>query len=325
MYCIRRQPATCPIVDRCSRLRILAVILLLIGGTTAVDRAHAAVSLSGLQIMTRVHSRLQQFPYVYEEQSIILVDSMGQRDTRQARFYTRMEKNGELKIMYVFESPEEVKGVTLLATRKADGKTETEIYLPALGDRFIKSSWAGSSGNFLGTDFSVEDLTAENLKDYAYQRRADQKIDGVDYFVIDVFPAGRASMSGHPLKRHYVRQDNFFITRTDYFDQLGRLQKQMNKYDVRRLGDDMWAANMVLMDNKQLHHQTILKIDRRIFSRYYVPETMFTQKWILAAYPPLAQQQATRTAVETGNQNATQRKAHTSSPAASGKAGPVQP
>lgn len=325
MYNAGRKPATRPIADRRPRLRMLVLIMLVIGGLAAADRSRAAADRNGLQIMTEVHRRHQQFPYVYEEQSIILVDSMGQRDTRQARLYTRMEKNGELKIMYIFESPEEVKGVTLMATRQADGATDTQMYLPALGDSFIKSSWTGSSGNFLGTDFSVEDLTMENLGDYTYQRRPDKKIDDTDYFVIDVFPAGRDPASGHPLKRHYIRQDNFFITRTDYFDQQGRLLKQMNKYDLRQLGNGTWAANMVLMDNKQLHHQSILKVDRRIFSKDYVPEKMFSRKWILAAYPPLDQQQAAQADAATGDRDAAQREGDSVSPAASGKAGQDQP
>jgi hypothetical protein len=258
----------------------------------AANPLHAAGFWNGLQIMQEVHRRHQLFPYVYEEHSIVLQDYMGQRDTRQARLYTRVEDNGELKIIYIFQAPNEVIGVTLMAVRKPDGKTDTSIYLPAFGDQFIESSWTGSGGNFLGTDFSVEDLTAETLSNYRYVRRDDKKISDMDYFVIDVYPVdGQKPADGHPLKRHFVRQDNFFTIRTDYFDMQGHLYKQMHKYDLKQLDTEMWGAGLILMDDIKMKHQSIIKVDRRVFSIDYVPEEMFSKDWILATYPPLQQQQ----------------------------------
>ena len=297
-----------PPPDACRRYRLhlVAGILLVICGMSVDERLYAAGFWNGLQLMQEVQRRQRQYPYVYEEHSIIQVDGMGQRDTRQARLYSRLEDNGELRILYIFEAPQEIKGVTLIATRKPDGETDTAMYLPALGDRFIESSWAGSGGNFLGTDFSVEDLTAENLKDYEYVRRDDNKIDGVDYFIVDVFHAGRNPEFNIPLKRHYIRQDIFFITRTDYFDMQGRLSRQMTKYDLKQLDDEMWRAGITIMENKKLNHQSIIKVDRRVFSVDYVPEEMFSRDWVLANYPPLQSQQAaqadTGTIVPNGGQ-----------------------
>ena len=283
--------ATPPAISRGSPIHVIAGLLLIIGGMTADGRVLAAGFWSGLQIMQEVHRRQRQFPYVYEEHSIVLVDSTGQRDTRQARLYSRVEDNGELKILYIFESPAEVRGVTLMAVRGADGKTATSIYLPAFGDRFIKSSLTGSNGNFLGTDFTIEDLIAEDLGAYRYVRRDDEKAEGLDYFVIDVYPSGQGPVSGHPLKRHYVRQDCFVITRTDYFDNQGRLYKQLRKYDLKKLGDEIWGANMILMEDKKLQQQSLIKVDRRVFSKDYVPEEMFSRDWVLTNYPPLQQPQ----------------------------------
>jgi len=286
-------------------LRLITGLVLALCLVAVESQSHAAGFWNGLQIMQEVHRRHQLFPYVYEEHSIVLQDDMGQRDTRQAQLYTRVEDSGEAKIMYIFQAPLEVKGVTLMAVREPDGKTDTSIYLPAFGDQFIESSWTGSGGTFLGTDFSVEDLTAETLRDYRYVRRDDKKISDMDYFVIDVYPAdGHKSTGGHPLKRHFVRQDNFFITRTDYFDAQGRLSKQMHKYDLKQLDNEMWGAGLILMDDKKLMHQSIIKIDRRIFSIDYVPEEMFSRDWILATYPPLQQQQTAASGSEDPDQEA---------------------
>ena len=47
----------------------------------------------------------------------------------------------------------------------------------------------------------------------------------------------------------------------------------------------MWRANMLLMDNIRDQHKTLIKIDRRIYSRDYVPREMFTVQWLYKNYP----------------------------------------
>jgi hypothetical protein len=44
----------------------------------------------------------------------------------------------------------------------------------------------------------------------------------------------------------------------------------------------MWRANMLLMENMQNDHKTLIKIDRRIFSKEYVPVEVFTTEHLYA-------------------------------------------
>ena len=163
------------------------------------------------------------------------------------------------------------------------------------------------------------------LEDYRYVRRDDQKIGGQDYFIIDVYPAGTRPENEHPIKRHYVRQDCFFITRTDYFDRQGRVYKQRQAYDLKKLDDEMWGANQILMDNKRLNHQSIIKVDRRVFSIDYVPEEMFNKEWILATYPPLQQQKTADNSAEDTDHNGGKKGVDATSPASSENGGQEQP
>ena len=45
-------------------------------------------------------------------------------------------------------------------------------------------------GNFLGTDFTVENIVGEVLSDYQYKRRNDRDIKNVKYFIIDAYRQG---------------------------------------------------------------------------------------------------------------------------------------
>ena len=53
----------------------------------------------------------------------------------------------------VFDDPEEIRGVALLATRDKQGKTKQGVYLPAFGAEFKEPAANTRNGHFLGTDF----------------------------------------------------------------------------------------------------------------------------------------------------------------------------
>jgi Outer membrane lipoprotein-sorting protein len=238
---------------------------------------------TGRHIMDEVFKRHEMFPYVYEEQTIIMTDSAGNRDVRKARRFSRVEKDGTVKYLLVFDNPSEVRGVALLAIRHKADPVESMIYLPAFGKR-LKSNIGKSRGtNFLGTDFALEDLAAEVLSNFRYVREADQKINKIAHFVVEAFPQDKEieRVTGYGLRRHFIRQDNFFIIRTDYYDRSGRFYKSQTSHDLKRVDGDMWRANMILMENHKDRHNTLIKIDRRVFSQDYVPPEIFTTSWLL--------------------------------------------
>ncbi len=263
------------------------VIVALMTSCLFVQNSFALISeeTSGIEIMEEVQKRHQQFPYIYEEQSMVMEDRHGKRDTRKARRYSRMEEDGSVKFLLLFDYPKEVKGVALLANRDANGNTNKYIYLPALGEQLIESTGEGSNDNFLGTDFSVENLTGEILIEHAYVRRNDKEIKGIKYFVIDVYSANGLMSEKQVLRRHFIQQDNLYITLTHHFDKQGRVSRIQSHHDLKPVDGDMWRANMILMVDKRERHQSLIKISKRIFSHDYVPAEVFTAKWLYENYP----------------------------------------
>ena len=270
---------------------ILLLILISFSLTAQEHPKEKFEEASGLKIMQEVQKRHQQFAFVYEEQSMVMLDRNGDRDTRTLKRYSRVEDDGTVKFLLLFDSPAEIKGVALLASRDESGKTTKYVYLPALGEQLIESVSSGLDGNFLGTDFSIENITGEVLDDYIYIRRPDKKINYVEYFVIDVYrmeeglaenmlPADKQA-----LRRHSVSKENFYITTTEYFDKRGKVYKKQSHHDLRAADGEMWRADMILMDDSKEHHQSLIKIDRRIFSQDYVSAEIFTADWLFKNYP----------------------------------------
>ncbi len=245
----------------------------------------------GLEIMHEVYKRHRQYAFIYEEQSMVMMDRNGDRDTRKVKRYSRVEEDGAVKFLLLFDSPDEISGVALLANRDASGKTRKYIYLPALGEQLIENVSSGRDGKFLGTDFSIENLAGEVLDDYIYIRKPDKKTNDIEYFVVDVylreeglsedilFKEKRAS------RRHFISKSNFYITRTEYFDKQGRVFKKQSHHDLKPVDGEMWRSNMILMEDSKEGHQSLIKINRRVFSRDYVSAEIFTADWLFKNYP----------------------------------------
>ncbi len=246
---------------------------------------------SGRDLMDAVYSRHRRYPYVYEEQSMVLVDRHGRRETRRLTRYSRVEADGSVRILLRFTDPRELLGMALLATLYPDGSSQRKVFLPALGQQLISNNaLAGNTRDaageqFLGTDFSIENLTGESLEHYRYKRRRDALMEQVEFYVIDVFDRTADPAAALPRRRHYVLKDGLFITRTDHFSANGRVESRQTHHDLVVVNADTWRANMMLMNNLRDVHQTIIKIDRRIFSPDYVPEEVFTADWIFANAP----------------------------------------
>lgn len=251
------------------------------------DHDDALDQATGGEIMQAVHARHQLYPHVYEEQVMVLEDRLGHRDTRRLRRYTRVEDDGTVRFLLLFDAPEDVMGLALMAIREPSGGTHQSFYLPALGPEFIESSERSGSGYFLGSDFTVENLTGEVLEDHLYVRRRDERIEGERYFRIDVYPAGADPLTATPLRAHYILQDTLFIARTDHFDDLGRVERRQTHHDLVPVGAGVWRPNLVRMDNLRDGHKSYLRIERRVFSADLVPAERFTKGWILSNQPPL--------------------------------------
>jgi hypothetical protein len=259
---------------------LMALIAVLPAGTHAVATDEP---WDGQAIMSEVARRHEYFPYTLERQTLILMDESGQRNTRKLRRLSRVEADGTLKFLLIFDDPPEVRGAALLAIRRTGVALQSDMYLPAFGQTMIQVAGDPQGSRFLGTDFALEDLTTELAGDFRYVRGEDSELDGISGFVIDAFPLheGTAKTTGYGRKRHFVRQDIFFITRTDYFDRNDRLVKRQTRHDLKRVDGDMWRADMVLMEDYRQRHKTLIKIEQRVFSPDYVPAELFSAPALL--------------------------------------------
>ena len=266
--------------------RLLVCIVLmqfLVPLSAGADSAGDAVSWSGPRIMEEVVRRHDLYPYVFEQQTMVLTDHAGSRDVRKVRRFSRVASDGTVKMLLVFDYPPEVRGVAMRVVGREGGRMDSGVYLPALERMLEFRAGKRRGGNFLGTDFAVEDLAAEIIRDFRYDRKSDKQIDDTSCFVVEAIPRNPEieQQTGYSLRRHFIRQDIFFVVRTEYHDLRGRFFKTLTRHDLKQVDGQMWRAGMMLMVDHKAHHQTLLKVNRRVFSGDYVPESIFTRQWLL--------------------------------------------
>jgi len=260
---------------------LMLASVLVVAPLEAGQNDHA--DASGRELMDAVQARHYQYPYIYEEQSMLLTDRHGRRETRRMRSFMRIEDDGAVKFMLLFDSPTEVQGVAVMAFRAADGETRKYFYLPAFGEELLEATGGSSGEHFLGTDFAIQDLTGVALDDFEYLRLRDRRINGVDHFLVEARRRGEDM----PAFRHYILSDNLFIVRTDHLDQFGRVSKRQTFHDLRPVGGGVWRASIVRMDDLRAHHQSLIRIEHRVFSRDYVPSGMFSVEWLVENQRPM--------------------------------------
>jgi len=236
---------------------------------------------TGRELMQAVYDQHLRYPFIYEELSMVTHDRNGNKETRSLRFFSRVESVDNIKLLLLFDSPSELEGVAFLAQRNKGGDLISELHLPAFEQALIGNYGDDADINFLGTDFTVENLIGEDLDKYFYRRQRDSIIDDTYYFVVDVYRASDGQNDKQKLlRRHYLLQENLFITRTDYFDSIGRLRKRQSAHDLVQVTPDVWTANMRLMEDFLRESKTLFKVNRRVYSADYVPEKVFTTKWL---------------------------------------------
>ncbi|MBF0218943.1 MAG: outer membrane lipoprotein-sorting protein [Gammaproteobacteria bacterium] len=254
---------------------------------------------SGRALMESLSAQSSHYPWVYEEQTLILSAlgwrqeglADGVRMVRKQRFYSRSEIDGTFRALLIIDYPAELQGVALLLQSDAAGGVQRWIYLPALSDELLVVNERQRGSPFFGSDFTLADLLPEATDRFDYRLlslTADpEKALPADRFErVEALP--RAANNPHPnfrLRRHYIDVAQKVIASTEYLNHQGEVAMRLSYHDLHALGvqkDGGWRGDMLLMENFAQGHQSLLKVDKRVFSESYVPASLFTHDWIVS-------------------------------------------
>lgn len=243
--------------------RLILPVAVLLCAAFAV-RASSAGKLSGRDIMKK-QEKLHKSSSEVELVKMMLIDRKGKKKPRQLRRYNWKEKEGENKFLLVFLAPKDVKGTSLLTWAHKDSADDRWIFLPALGKKLKRIAEGSKKGYFMGTDFTYEDLSPEDIDDNKYKILREETCPGKQFkdkkcWVIESVPATKKILksSGYSKKVVWVRKDIYFTVKIEFYDKRGKHRKTQTMMDVEKVKGSMYRAKRTLMDNIKKKHKTAM-------------------------------------------------------------------
>ena len=171
------------------------------------------------------------------------------------------ESDGD-KSLLIFDRPADVRGTVFLTHAHKTGDDDQWLYLPALS-RVKRVASSNRSGPFMGSEFSYEDVSSEEIERYTYQNLSQTRCaDGLTCHVFERVPVDESS--GYSKQVVYADVDHFRIQRVEYYDRKGELSKTLDKENYEAFGN-FWRAQRWTMTNHLNGKMTIVQWGDREF------------------------------------------------------------
>jgi hypothetical protein len=176
-------------------------------------------------------------------QAVKLVSKDGIVKERKVVRYTLNGPDDLDKILVRFLAPRDVENTTLLTWEAKDGNDDQWLYLLAT-KKPKRIAASGKKNRFMGTDFTYEDLRPEDLAVNRYALVGRESVDGQECFVIEATPATerQAADTAYSKRRIWVRSDSYAVSKREYYDRHGRLEKVETFRKLANVKGSAWRA-----------------------------------------------------------------------------------
>ena len=209
----------------------------------------------GLAIAVEADKRDQGWGDQATTSKMTLRNSQGAESTREIRGKAlEVEGDGD-KSLTIFDTPRDVKGTAFLSfthTLKAD---EQWLYLPAL-KRVKRISSSNKSAPFMGSEFSYEDISSQEVGKYKYKFIKDDEFNGRDVFVMERYP--QYKKSGYKKQVAWIDKEMYQPLKIEFYDRKIILLKTLTQHEYKKYMDKFWRAGRLEMVNHQTGKSTTL-------------------------------------------------------------------
>jgi len=240
---------------------LLALVMLALAVATGSSQETAIADIAdatarGRAIAVEADRRDTGFDDLTAEMVMVLRNRHGQESRRDIRLRTlEVDGDGD-KSLSIFDRPRDVEGTAFLSFSHATGNDDQWLYLPALS-RVKRISTSNKSGPFMGSEFSYEDISSQEVDEYTYTWIRDEMLDGMDMFVIERVPVDENS--GYTRLVTWVDMEHFRTMKVEFYDRKGALMKTLVFEDYHEYLEQFWRPDMMNMVNHQTGKSTVLE------------------------------------------------------------------
>jgi outer membrane lipoprotein-sorting protein len=234
---------------------LLISSLLLIPALTNAETEEDINTKKGLAIAVEADKRDTGFTDFTANMVMELRNKQGDVSTRTIRLKTLEVIGDGDKSMSIFDEPADVKGTAFLTFSHAVKPDEQWLYLPAL-KRVKRINSKNKSGPFMGSEFAYEDLASQEIEKYTYKYIRDEKLNGIDYFIVERYPAYQHS--GYTRQLAWVNKDKYVAEKIEFYDRKNTLLKTLINSGYQQYLDQYWRPDKMSMENHQTGKSTLL-------------------------------------------------------------------
>jgi hypothetical protein len=196
-----------------------------------------------------------------------IINSSGRSRSRTMQSWTRNEDDGSDNLI-VFTDPGNVRGTGFLSVSEGDNEIQ-RLYLPSLG-RIQTIGAAEKDDQFMGSDFTYEDLGDQDPDDYDFEWL---EIGDTLYTV----RASKPESGQYSFVEFDIEKERYALREVRYFNQEGELIKRLVAEEFEQVTDSLWSPRKMTMYDLRDDRRTVLTWQEREVNAE-IPEWRFTER-----------------------------------------------
>jgi hypothetical protein len=190
---------------------------------------------------------------------MVLRNKAGKESVRQMRIKSlEVQEDGDKGIV-IFDEPKDIRGTALLTHSHKVGDDDQWLYLPAV-KRVKRIASRNKSGPFMGSEFSYEDLSSQEIEKYTYNLVREDEMNGEKIYVLERFPVDKNS--GYTRQVTYLDQAEYRIYKVEYYDRKKSHLKTLVMSDYKKYLDKYWRPHQLDMVNHQTGKSTTMSWEK---------------------------------------------------------------
>ena len=222
---------------------MMAGMILLPGAVVAQDAA------KGLAIAQEVKRRDTGYKDFTTAAKMTLRNAQGQTSVKELEVKTlEIPGKGE-KSLIVFTAPADSKDTILLSYSYRTQPDDQWIYLPAM-KRTKRIASGTKSGSFVGSEFSYEDISPQQVEKYTYNFLREESLGGQACFVVERYPVDKKS-SGYTKQVLWIDKAEYRPLKAENYDRKDALYKTLVFSKYQKYGGKFWRPSSAEMTNHQ--------------------------------------------------------------------------
>ena len=214
----------------------------------------ALLAQSGEEVAKRAYENISGYQSSISQTTMVLKNAEGDENIRKLAMKKIEGEYGDRSLL-IFLYPNDLKDTKLLSYEVIGGDDKQWLYLPAL-KRVKRISSRNKSGSFMASEFSYEDISSQNYKNYTYPQDVTVVTkDDVQYFKVLRLPKDKHS--GYSKQIIYIDIKENLARFGEYFDKQGRLLKKIFFLDYVLL-DGVYRVHKIVIQNVQNQKESTL-------------------------------------------------------------------